>query len=109
MMRFRGGGVGHKSTREATNFFKKDRDKLDLQKSAGVVDGDIVVEAEERDRNENPDEFDEEGDYGYIREDSDTEGDEPEDEDEWEDEEFGPEDEGGIFELNLGDLGYGEL
>jgi hypothetical protein len=29
MMRFRGGGVGHKSTREATDFFKNDTDRLD--------------------------------------------------------------------------------
>jgi hypothetical protein len=108
MMRFRGGGVGHKPTREATNFFKKDRDKLDLQKSAVGVDNGNVDEAEERAGNDNPEEFDEEGDYGYIRDDdSDTEleGDELEEEDEWEDEEFGPEDE--VFEL--GDVGYAEL
>jgi hypothetical protein len=30
-MRFRGGGVGHTSTRAATNTFKKDRDALDLK------------------------------------------------------------------------------
>lgn len=29
MMRYRGGGVGHKSTRNATNVFLKDRDPLD--------------------------------------------------------------------------------
>jgi len=29
MMRYRGGGVGHKSTRNATNIFLKDRDPLD--------------------------------------------------------------------------------
>jgi len=28
-MRFRGGGVGHKTSRSATDFFKNDRDKLD--------------------------------------------------------------------------------
>jgi hypothetical protein len=37
MMRFRGGGVGHsgwhKSTREATDFFKKDRHILDVKNS----------------------------------------------------------------------------
>ena len=31
-MRFRGGGVGHSSTRAATNFFKKDRHQLDLDR-----------------------------------------------------------------------------
>jgi hypothetical protein len=29
MMRYRGGGVGHKSTRNATNVFLRDRDPLD--------------------------------------------------------------------------------
>jgi hypothetical protein len=32
-MRFHGGGVGHKSTRQATNFFKKDCHASDLQDS----------------------------------------------------------------------------
>jgi len=37
-MRYRGGGVGHKATREATNFFINRRHDLDLkaQKSGGV-------------------------------------------------------------------------
>jgi hypothetical protein len=30
MMRFRGGGVGHSSTRAATDTFKNDRDELDI-------------------------------------------------------------------------------
>ncbi len=30
-MCFRGGGVGHRSTRQATDFFKKDHDHLDRQ------------------------------------------------------------------------------
>jgi hypothetical protein len=29
LMRFRGGGVGHRTTREATNIFLDDRDPLD--------------------------------------------------------------------------------
>lgn len=32
VMRFRGGGVGHKATRAATDTFKKDRDKLDNER-----------------------------------------------------------------------------
>lgn len=32
-MRYRGGGVGHKSTRNATNIFLKDRDPLDYPAS----------------------------------------------------------------------------
>ena len=31
MMRFWGGGVGHKSTWNATDFFKNDHDTLDLE------------------------------------------------------------------------------
>jgi len=38
MMRFRGGGVGHKSTREATDFFKKDRDHLDVPRQTKIDD-----------------------------------------------------------------------
>jgi hypothetical protein len=34
MMRYRGGGVGHKSTRDATNKFLTDRDKLDIPTTA---------------------------------------------------------------------------
>ncbi|KAG2336702.1 hypothetical protein BDR05DRAFT_896368 [Suillus weaverae] len=38
LMRFRGGGVGHRTTREATNIFLDDRDPLDThQASAAVV------------------------------------------------------------------------
>jgi hypothetical protein len=42
MMRFRGGGVGHKSTRKATDFFKSDRDRLDRKTvtTAQVVEED---------------------------------------------------------------------
>jgi hypothetical protein len=32
VMRYRGGGVGHKSTRDATDFFKSDRDALDVKR-----------------------------------------------------------------------------
>lgn len=32
IMRFRGGGVGHTSTKAATNVFKTDRDILDLKR-----------------------------------------------------------------------------
>jgi hypothetical protein len=64
MMRFRGGGVGHKSTREATHFFKKDRDRLDTQDKADENQVGYVSEEENAE--------DEEEDYGYIQ-DSDTE------------------------------------
>jgi hypothetical protein len=59
MMRFRGGGVGHKSTREATDFFKKDRDHLDTQDKADENQVGYVSEEENAE--------DEEEDYGYIQ------------------------------------------
>ena len=37
-MHFRGGGVGHKSTREAMDFFKNDQDRLDVPRQAKVDD-----------------------------------------------------------------------
>jgi hypothetical protein len=37
-MRFRGGGVGHNSTREATNRFLNDRDRLDMSVPDGEFD-----------------------------------------------------------------------
>jgi hypothetical protein len=40
MMRFRGGGVGHKSTREATNHFLSDRDHVEKHQ---VDDSDTIV------------------------------------------------------------------
>jgi len=65
-MRFRGGGVGHKSTREATDFFKNDRDRLDTQ----------TVTATEAEDDNNMEGYasgteimeDEEDDYGYGQE-----------------------------------------
>ena len=38
VMRFRGGGVGHKSTRDATDFFKTDRDLLDNVQHRASID-----------------------------------------------------------------------
>jgi hypothetical protein len=38
VMRFRGGGVGHKSTRSATDFFKNDRDSLDRDRRRAKID-----------------------------------------------------------------------
>jgi hypothetical protein len=96
MMRFRGGGVGHTSTRTATDWFLKDRDKLDMasemadegrnedgepfedddneaaSEGLGRVKGDGVAvdEVEEVDGDEDcdidEDEIDEELDYGYA-------------------------------------------
>jgi hypothetical protein len=40
-MRYRGGGVGHSSTREATNKFLHDRDRLDVRDGDESDEGDI--------------------------------------------------------------------
>jgi hypothetical protein len=90
MMRFRGGGVGHKSTRDATNFFKQDRDRLDVTNAVTTVTAgasevsildDDVVQAIDQDNDETGDDIveevsgneleDEEDDYGYVKADSD--------------------------------------
>ena len=110
-MRFRGGGVGHASTREATNFFKQDRDSKDSKR---------VLEDDNKDYNQSQYEAtvptnrtraerdDEEEDYGYNRgQFSDT------DEDEGElgcpDDEFGPEDDGEEVYEFMDNLRYGEM
>jgi hypothetical protein len=98
-MRFRGGGVGHRSTRHATNFFKGDRDILDIERRGlvspkpeeredeGLSDEDMVIN-EEIDGVEVERDNDEEG------EDEDGEQEDNEDEDEDEDEDEEDEDEG---------------
>jgi hypothetical protein len=122
MMRFRGGGVGHKTTREATDSFKGDRDPLDDQatcmvgfndsesevdEAETIIDGEIQVE-------EDTEIQDEEEDYGYTREDSESETDESETHDD--DAElgvdevyFGPEDDGGAIDPDMDALGYAEM
>jgi hypothetical protein len=49
VMRYRGGGVGHKSTRDATNKFLTDRDRLDVPTANNDTDSDenIGEEGEE--------------------------------------------------------------
>ena len=75
LMRFRGGGVGHKSTREATDSFRSDRDRLDTQ----LVTATQVEEDNEEGYASGVDNIeDEEEDYGYNQDA--TDGDEPEDE-----------------------------
>jgi hypothetical protein len=79
MMRFWGGGVGHKSTREATDFFKNDRDPLDAwvptnaEHDIGSEPDDnlesISNEIVEEDV-ENAVDGDQKEDYGCVREES---------------------------------------
>jgi hypothetical protein len=103
MMRFRGGGVGHKSTREATDSFKKDRDQLDLE----LDDDEAMPEILEPESGEEEIGEDEEEDYGYAAAtDSEviesTMGDSA-------DEYFGPEDDGGGVDPDMEALGYADL
>jgi hypothetical protein len=78
MMRFRGGGVGHKSTREATDFFKNDRDRLDKQTATATQVAEVDDEEGYASGAENIE--DEEEDYGYERADMDSEIDQSGDE-----------------------------
>jgi hypothetical protein len=109
MLRFRGGGVGHKSTRQATDFFKKDRHTLDAQKR---LDPTLDIEKEIDEQLEGPlesDVADEEEDYGYrLGEQSDIE-ENKDSEDELADGDFGPEDDGGAVDSDIEELGYAEL
>jgi hypothetical protein len=105
MMRFRGGGVGHKSTRQATDFFKKDRHTSDVQKRSEPA-SDIEEEIDEQ--IEELAVGDEEDDYGYqLGEEQYSEGDKSEDE--LEDGDFGPEDDGGVVDSDMEEFGYAEL
>lgn len=104
VMRFRGGGVGHKSTRQATDFFKKDRDRLDMTRPNVSYDEDVDEEDSEVFSEEEHVDEDEEEDFGYVRDESDeSEGELAE----AQDDEFGPEDDGGTD--MMGELGYGNL
>ena len=121
-MRFRGGGVGHKSTREATNLFKMDRDRLDIGATLDSDDCDMAIEfdddSDEPENNEivNEDTVDqeEEDDYGYMKEDSDSDDTEIaevdyDDEEGDTDEDLGPEDDGGAVDPFMEELGYADL
>jgi len=126
MMRFRGGGVGHKSTRDATNFFKKDRDQLDTRSvTIGDGGGEVIAEeaelwldepqAEDANTEEEEEEEEEEEDFGYTMSQSDDEVDEVDeveavgDGDSDGDIYFGPEDDGGAVDPDMDELGYADL
>jgi hypothetical protein len=108
MMRFRGGGVGHKSTREATDSFKKDRDQLDVK--SDIENDEAMPEILEPEPGEEEIEEDEEEDYGYAAA-TDSEVDESTmgDGDNSADEYFGPEDDGGAVDPDVEALGYADL
>ena len=113
MMRFRGGGVGHASTREATEFFKQDRDSRDAKRGFDEdnEDYDQTQQDQKMPNQSREDRHDEEEDYGYNRgQFSDR------DEEEWEteefsesDDEFEPDNDGGDAKLSMDNFGYGEM
>ena len=111
MMRFRGGGVCHKSTREATDSFKIDRDQLDMKSNTeDVGDDGAMPEILVPEPDDEKFEEDEEEDYGYAAA-TDSEVDESTmgDGDNSEDEYFGPEDDGGAVDPDMEALGYADL
>jgi hypothetical protein len=117
MIRYRGGGIGHIDTRDATDVFLTDRDHIDKQR--------VNVELEESNADDGMDveypgpdgEEDEEDHQAYAREaedyDINIEGqpDEDSEYEEWEDEpggDWGPEDGEDEFS-GLQDLGFDEF
>ncbi|KAG1811133.1 uncharacterized protein BJ212DRAFT_1579186 [Suillus subaureus] len=60
-MRFRGGGVGHKSTRSATQIFRNDHDPLDCVAPGDNADSEEDEEASDSEEDEEASEGDEEG------------------------------------------------
>ncbi|KDR80175.1 hypothetical protein GALMADRAFT_62788 [Galerina marginata CBS 339.88] len=110
-MRYRGGGVGHKSTREATDFFKTDRDPLDIKRRGRKQpSGDEIDEgdSDEGDGDEGEGDTDEddedEMEYGSEEEENDDDDDDDEAEEEGDDNE---ERDGPIEDMEL--LGYAEF
>jgi hypothetical protein len=115
-MRFRGGGVGHASTREASDFFKQDRDSRDakrvLQAEEDNEDYDQTQHEQTAPNRSRAERDDEEEDYGYNRgQFSDVDEEEEAEDSSYSEEEFGPEDDGGEVEefLDDSDLGYSEM
>lgn len=108
MMRFRGGGVGHKSTRQATDFFMKDRDPIDStcpsssnSDSEEEMEETVAVEDFEEDILSEEEYLNSESELDFDDESQASEGSDEGD--------FGPEDDGGaIDEFTVG-LGYSEL
>jgi hypothetical protein len=114
-MRFRGGGVGHNSTRDATNHFLQDRTPAELARACVPDDADEELEdvnSKSNDDNEGT-EADEEQDFGYENPfDEDLDFEEEEEEmvvDEWEDLDIlGPED-GEAPDGEVEDSGFADL
>ncbi|KAF8156743.1 hypothetical protein B0H34DRAFT_798127 [Crassisporium funariophilum] len=108
MMRFRGGGVGHASTREATDYFKSDRDIPDQEKTSVETEDDenqSDMEVEElQDLQDVQEDANEEGDYGYTRE----SGDDEDSDCEAGDESDGSKEDGGAVDSDMDALSYAD-
>ncbi|KIL54289.1 hypothetical protein M378DRAFT_19051 [Amanita muscaria Koide BX008] len=104
VMRFRGGGVGHKSTREETDQFLNDRHVLDVVGGTSDVDDETMEDTEEQ---PTEDVEEEEADYGYADEEDEAQdlNESPQMEDEADD--LGLE--GGGDDDDDGNLGYDAL
>ena len=121
MMRFRGGGVGHKSTRQATDFFKKDRHTLDVRKPKSEIIEDLEemndweeLEKEKMEGLSESESDDGADDYGYKlgenqSESEDEKRNEDESDSEMRDGDLGPEDDGCALDSDMEELGYAEL
>jgi hypothetical protein len=123
IMRFRGGGVGHTSTRAATDFFKKDLDILDMESRRAQQERYAPLDLEDEEGNEdtgNDLEMDVEGseagdvdedelsetelvDYGYEQEGDSNSDEDGEEEEDW----YVGEEEAATVD-GLGALGYAE-
>ena len=121
MKRFRGGGVGHASTREATDFkfFKQDRDSRDAKRvleedDEDYRDGEQTQYESALPTRSRADRDEEEEDYGYNRGefsdmDDELEEEKAEEDRDYLDDEFGPEDDGGEVDEFMDSFGYGEM
>jgi hypothetical protein len=131
MLRFRGGGVGHKSTRAATDCFKKDRDRLDIINNdseseelnesdaddSEMLSDDEILDEDHDEEEEESSVDEEEEDFGIkglkeqaVNSDSESDPDEmPLVLEEPDEEDFGPEGDGMGPGPDMDELGYGEM
>ena len=114
-MRYRGGGVGHLTTRAATDFFKTDRHPLDHHTGTGIQQPQANIELDGVDLNSTEDLVsggedsvgsDEDDEPEGSGEESDSEQEEAEDEEEKSDEDSDSED-GEVDEIEQ--LGFAQL
>ena len=107
IMRFRGGGVGHTSTRAVTNIFRADRDGLDIKSRHKEEDTvEFIAEDLEDDFNDLEGDLSESKLFDYGYEVDYKSGEEEDSEEEREDGEGGEEDDMTLDELDV--LGYAD-